>query len=270
MARPSIENARDWAPRPIRDRLPGRPSGPIDTVKAEIRHRRRQRKLRGARGRVTGQFASRGAAVRGRMPSPPSISMPSISMPSVSMPSMPSRPPVSMPRPPARRRRRRSSGLAGDLGMLAGAAAGYVLGTRAGRERYQQLVDQSREFLRRPQVQDAASKGRERVASGVDRAAAQASDALQRARERRAGTEATGGTGGAGTTGGATPGTGGTGGATPGTTTGTSGTTGTGGTTETTGTPETATRTPKSPRTPRTPRTPRSAGGGGVRGDRPR
>jgi hypothetical protein len=226
MARPSLENARDWAPRPIRDRLPGRPSGPIDTVKAEIRHRRRQRRLRGARRRMTGQLASRGAAVRGRIPSPPSISMPS--MPSVSMPSMPSmpsRPSVSMPRPPARRRRRRSSGLAGDLGMLVGAAAGYVLGTRAGRERYQQLVDQSREFLRRPQVQDAASKGRERVASGVDRAAAQAGDRLQRARERRAGTEATGGTGGT------TPGTGATGGATPGTATGTPGTTGRGGTT---------------------------------------
>jgi hypothetical protein len=250
MARPSIENARDWAPRPIRDRLPGRPSGPVDTVKAEIRHRRRQRKLRGARRRVTGQLASRGAAVRGRMPSPPSISPPSISMPSVSMPSMPSPPSVSMPRPPARRRRRRSSGLAGDLGMLVGAAAGYVLGTRAGRERYQQLVDQSREFLRRPQVQDAASKGRERVASGVDRAAAQAGDALQRARERRPGTETTPGTG---ETGGATPGTGGTGGATPGTATGTPGTTG----------------TPRPRRSPRTPRSSGSAGGGGVTGDRP-
>jgi hypothetical protein len=205
MARPSFENARDWAPRPIRDRLPGRPSGPIDTVKAEIRHRRRQRKLRGARRRMTVQLASRGAAVRGRMPSPPSISMPSISMPSVSMPSMPSmpsRPSVSMPRPPAPRRRRRSSGLAGDLGMLVGAAAGYVLGTRAGRERYQQLVDQSREFLRRPQVQDAASKGRERVASGVDRAAAQAGDRLQRARERRTGPTTAPGTTSPGATGG--------------------------------------------------------------------
>jgi hypothetical protein len=242
MARPSIENARDWAPRPIRDRLPGRPSGPIDTVKAEIRHRRRQRRLRGARRRMTGQLGTRGA-MRGRMPSPPSISMPSISMPSVSMPSMPSRPSVSMSRPPARRRRRSSSGRAGDFGMLVGAAAGYVLGTRAGRERYQQLVDQSRELLRRPQVQDAASKGRERVASGVDRAAAQAGDRLQRARQRRAetggttpgtgattpGTGATGGaTPGTGATGGATPGTGGTGGATPGTATGTPGTTGRG------------------------------------------
>jgi hypothetical protein len=254
MARPSMENARDWAPRPIRDRLPGRPSGPVDTVKAEIRHRRRQRKLRGARRRVTGQIANRGAAMRGRMPSPPSISMPSISMPSVSMPSMPSmpsRPSVSTPRPPARRRRRGSSGLAGDLGMLVGAAAGYVLGTRAGRERYQQLVDQSREFLGRPQVQDAASKGRERVTSGVDRAAAQAGDALQRARQRRTGTGGTtettpgttsGPTTGTGATGGATPGTGGTGGTTPGTATGTPGTTGTG----------------------------RTTGGRRVRGDRPR
>ncbi|HEX8859256.1 MAG TPA: hypothetical protein VGC06_09265 [Actinomycetes bacterium] len=268
MARPSMENARDWAPRPVRDRLPGRPSGPIDTVKAEIRHRRRQRKLRGARRRVTGQITSRGAAMRGRMPSPPSISMPSISMPSVSMPSvsmpsMLSRPSVSTPRPPARRRRRRSSGRAGDLGMLVGAAAGYVLGTRAGQERYQQLVDQSRELLRRPQVQDAASKGRERVTSGVDRAAAQAGDALRRARQRRTetggATETTPGTTsdpttGTGATGGATPGTGGTGGTTPGTATGTPGTTGTGGATG----------------TPRTPRSPRSAGGGGVRGDQPR
>jgi hypothetical protein len=177
MARPSIENARDWAPRPIRDRLPGRPSGPIDTVKAEIRHRRRQRRLRGARRRMTGQLTSRGAAVRGRMPAPPSVSLPSL----------PSPPSVSIPKARTRRRRRRSHGLAGDFGMLVGAAAGYVLGTRAGRERYRQLVDQSRKLMERPQVQDAASKGRERVASGVDRAAAEASDRLKRAREQRAG-----------------------------------------------------------------------------------
>ena len=107
-----------------------------------------------------------------------------------------------------------------------------MLGTRAGRERYQQLVDQSRELLQRPQVQDAASKGRERVASGVDRAAAQAGDRLQRVRQRRAGTggatPGTGETGETGATGGATPGTGRTGGATPGTATGTPGTTGRG------------------------------------------
>jgi hypothetical protein len=181
MARPSIETARDWAPRPIRDRLPGRPSGPIDTVKAEIRHRRRQRRLRGARRRMTGQLSSGRAALRDRVPSPPSISMPS----------MPSPPSVAMPKAPTRRRRRKSRGLAGDLGMLVGAGVGYLLGTRAGRERYQQLLEQSRQLMERPQVQDAASKGRERVASGVDRAAAQASERLQRARERRAGTPGT-------------------------------------------------------------------------------
>jgi hypothetical protein len=185
MARPSLENARDWAPRPVRDRLPGRPSGPIDTLKAEIRHRRRQRRMRLARRRMTGQFTSRGAAMRRRMPSPPSVSMPSMpSPPSVSMP----RP--TMPKPPARRRRRRSRGLMGNLGMLLGAGAGYVLGSRAGRERYQQLVEQSKQWMGRPEVQDAATKGRDRVASGVDRAAAEAGDRLKRARERRA----TGGT----------------------------------------------------------------------------
>jgi hypothetical protein len=75
----------------------------------------------------------------------------------------------------------------GNFGMLLGAAAGYVLGTRAGRERYQQLVEQSKQWMGRPEVQDAATKGRDRVASGVDRAAAEAGDRLKRARERRAG-----------------------------------------------------------------------------------
>lgn len=207
MARSTIESARDWAPRPVRDRLPGRPSGPIDTIKAEIRHRRRQRRLRLARRRMTYRLTSRGTAMRQRMPSAPSISMPSMpTMPS--MPSMPSPPSVSMPRPaksrpaksgatksrpaksrqPARRRRRRrSSGLLGDIGMLLGAGAGYVLGTRAGRERYQQLVDQSKQLMGRKDVQDAATKGRDRVASGVDRAAGQAGERLKRARERRTG-----------------------------------------------------------------------------------
>ncbi|HZD74717.1 MAG TPA: hypothetical protein VE776_12695 [Actinomycetota bacterium] len=67
---------------------------------------------------------------------------------------------------------------------MLGACAGYVLGTKAGRERYQQIVDQARELWQRPQVQDTVAKGRDRVGSGVERAAATAGDRLHQARER--------------------------------------------------------------------------------------
>ncbi len=88
MARPSIETARDWAPKPIRDRLPGRRrrtglldapkaamrrrrrTGLLDTSRAAMRsRRRRQRWLRARRRQVPGALGSRGTALRGRVPS---------------------------------------------------------------------------------------------------------------------------------------------------------------------------------------------------------
>jgi hypothetical protein len=193
MARSTIETAREWAPKPIRDRLPGgRRTGLsarlparwsrirlLDTSEAAMRRRRRQRRMR-----------ARARSARS-MPwlSMPSVSMPSVSMPSVSMPSMPSvsmpsMPSVSMPSMPKRARRRRSRRMAGNLGLLVGAAAGYVLGTKAGRERYQQIVEQAHQLWERPQVRDTLAKGRDRVGSGVERAAATAGDRLHHARER--------------------------------------------------------------------------------------
>jgi hypothetical protein len=180
MARPSIETARAWAPRPIRDRLPrarrtglsarlpgGRSrTGLLDAPKAATRRRRRQSRM------------------RGRAPSMPS--MPSVSMPSVPRPSMPSVSMPSMPRPA--RRRRRSRRMAGNLGVIVGAGAGYVLGTRAGRERYRQIVEQARRLWQRPQVQETVAKGRDRVGSGVERAAATAGERLHQAREGTEGT----------------------------------------------------------------------------------
>jgi hypothetical protein len=74
--------------------------------------------------------------------------------------------------------------MAGNLGVMLGAGAGYVLGTKAGRERYQQIVEQARQLWRRPQVQDTVAKGRDRVGSGVDKAAATAGDRLHQVRER--------------------------------------------------------------------------------------
>jgi len=186
MVRPSIETAREWAPKAIRDRLPGGHSrtGLLDAPKAAMR-RRRRRWMRARRRRTAGGLGMRGAALRERMPSmprPPSVSMPS--PPSLSMPSMPSMPTMSKP---SRRRRRRSRRMAGNLGVMVGAGAGYVLGTKAGRERYRQIVEQARQLWQRPQVQDTVAKGRDRVGSGVARAAATAGDRLHQARERASG-----------------------------------------------------------------------------------
>jgi hypothetical protein len=73
--------------------------------------------------------------------------------------------------------------MAGRLGMAVGAGAGYVLGARAGRERYQQIVDQARQLWQRQDVQDLAAKARDRVGTGVERAAGSAGDRLQQERE---------------------------------------------------------------------------------------
>lgn len=57
--------------------------------------------------------------------------------------------------------------------FLAGAALGYVLGTRAGRERYEQIKQLSRQVSENPRVQEAA---------GVLRA--QAGELAENARQR--------------------------------------------------------------------------------------
>lgn len=49
--------------------------------------------------------------------------------------------------------------------FIVGFAAGYVLGSRAGRERYEQIVDGARRFTGNPRVQSAASKAQETVAT---------------------------------------------------------------------------------------------------------
>ena len=50
------------------------------------------------------------------------------------------------------------------LTLLAAAGAGYVLGARAGRERYDQISAAARKIAGNPQVQAAASKAQETVA----------------------------------------------------------------------------------------------------------
>ena len=46
----------------------------------------------------------------------------------------------------------------GKLTLLAGGAVGYVLGTRAGRERFEQIKSQAQTLWEHPKVQEQASK----------------------------------------------------------------------------------------------------------------
>ena len=51
------------------------------------------------------------------------------------------------------------------LTLLIGIAIGYVLGARAGRERYEQIRTGARQFAGSPPVQSAATKAQETVAA---------------------------------------------------------------------------------------------------------
>jgi len=53
------------------------------------------------------------------------------------------------------------------MGFVLGAAAGYVLGARAGRERYEQIVRTYRRIADHPAVQSAAGVAREKVTGVV-------------------------------------------------------------------------------------------------------
>jgi SLT domain-containing protein len=49
----------------------------------------------------------------------------------------------------------------GKISLLAGGAIGYVLGTRAGRERYEQIRAQAQNFWNNPTVQEKASQAQD-------------------------------------------------------------------------------------------------------------
>src|SRR5262245_16411897 len=57
-------------------------------------------------------------------------------------------------------------------GLLVGFGAGYVLGAKAGRERYQQIVDATRAFLDNPGVQRLTDELGKTVSVGKDRVSA--------------------------------------------------------------------------------------------------
>jgi hypothetical protein len=72
--------------------------------------------------------------------------------------------------------------MAGNLKLLGGLAAGYVLGARAGRERYERITQATRRLAERPGVRGFTTKVRSRLGAGLEKAAGTASDRLQQAR----------------------------------------------------------------------------------------
>ncbi|AXI77460.1 hypothetical protein [Peterkaempfera bronchialis] len=64
------------------------------------------------------------------------------------------------------------------LTFVAGLAAGYVLGARAGRERYEQLAKSARGVAQSPRVQDAARQAKETAGAVAGKAAGRVGDRL--------------------------------------------------------------------------------------------
>jgi hypothetical protein len=72
--------------------------------------------------------------------------------------------------------------MAGNLKLLGGLAAGYVLGARAGRERYERITEATRRLAERPEVREFTGKVRSRLGASLEKAAGTASDRLQQVR----------------------------------------------------------------------------------------
>jgi hypothetical protein len=65
------------------------------------------------------------------------------------------------------------------FGMAVGGAAGFVLGAKAGRQRYQELTEATRRLMERPEVKRVT----ERAMAGLDQLSGQAADWLREARQ---------------------------------------------------------------------------------------
>jgi hypothetical protein len=150
----------------VRRRRRARPSGLAAAVRSvlavpagALRRRRRRRRLRALAGKAAVPLAAAGRAARaGR------------------------RVPVPTRTLPARTPRTRRTRMAGNLKLLAGLAAGYVLGARAGRERYERIAQATRRLAERPEVQELTGKVRAGLGAGLEKAAGTASDRLQQVR----------------------------------------------------------------------------------------
>jgi hypothetical protein len=68
-------------------------------------------------------------------------------------------------------------------GFLVGLGAGYVLGAKAGEERYQQIVDATSKLRENPGVQRLTGEVNKTVSAGKDRVAEQAAAKADQAKE---------------------------------------------------------------------------------------
>jgi hypothetical protein len=68
-------------------------------------------------------------------------------------------------------------------GFLVGLGAGYVLGTKAGQERYQQIVDAASRLRENPSVQRLTGEVNKTVSIGKDRVAETAAAKADQAKE---------------------------------------------------------------------------------------
>ena len=86
----------------------------------------------------------------------------------------------------------------GKLGMLVGAAVGYVLGAKAGRERYDQITASARQLMDKPQVKKVVDSVPGDLGARMEQVANKAADKVQQAGDKVAatgsGTSATSGT----------------------------------------------------------------------------
>lgn len=78
------------------------------------------------------------------------------------------------------------------LGFLVGFGAGYVMGAKAGIERYEQLRRLYENLLSQPAVRDAKGKVKDAAGTGFEQARDIASDGVQKVKEvkeRKSGTD---------------------------------------------------------------------------------
>jgi hypothetical protein len=139
----------------------GRTVGSVIAAPAgALRRRRRRRRLRALVGTAAAPLAAAGRAVAraGR------------------------RVPVPTRRPQPTRPRNRRRRMAGNLKLLAGLAAGYVLGARAGRERYERIAEATRRLAGRPEVRELTGKVRSGLGTGLEKAADTATERLRQVR----------------------------------------------------------------------------------------
>ena len=94
-------------------------------------------------------------------------------------------------------------------GVLVGFGVGYVFGTRAGRERYEELKQNWDRFMGNPQVQRMTERGKDVVETGARKGLSAVQGGVEKAadkvKDKLDGSGTTGGsTSGGGTTGGTT------------------------------------------------------------------